>query len=229
MGQGSLDLSVAFPPLPKGEIYCALSGGVESTILLHLLIEQYPDRIIHPCTYHGGDRRQWEYHRAIELSIFFNLRKYWAETGPLRKLDLNNTPTGYFNNENRIFDLVRCNNPKFAAGFTGKNTTTLDPEIITPEEQIKNLQRYKIHRPFLLLNKVDTVNLYYRFDCAYLLQYTHSCQTRGDIHCGQCHACWERIDAFTQLGKKDPAIYADDYELLVKQVSKYFKTRWPRS
>lgn len=227
MGQGSLTLS--FPELPAGNIYLALSGGVESTILLHLLLEQYPSRKVIPCTYRPPDRRQWEFTNALKISQLFGIGDLHVETSPIRKHKPFTTVGEYFNNENRLFDLVRMHDRKYVAGFTGKNTTTLDPEIITPKEQLSYLKQERIYRPFLTFNKVDTVNLFYQYDCVYLLSHTHSCQTRGDIHCGQCHACWERIDAFTQLGKKDPAIYADDYEFLVKQVSKYFKTRWPRS
>ena len=126
-----------------------------------------------------------------------------------------------------MFKNVRSD-PLFVAGFTGKNTTTLDPEIITPEEQDKYLLWYGVHRPFLKMDKHHTIDMFYKLGADSLLAYTQSCQRSGRGHCGECYACWERIYAFDQLGKKDPAIYKQDYDLLVKQVKRFFYQRWPK-
>lgn len=225
-----VDLDVMFPVLPEGTIYIALTGGVESTILLYLMLEKYPaDRLV-ACTYRYGDRRLWEYGNAAKIANMFGVKHveagYHANshhmTVPLE-------PRDYFNRENGVFDKVKKEDPTFVAGFTGKNTTTLDPENITPEEQIKYLEWFNVHRPFLMMDKHHTVDLYYKMGAEALLQHTHSCQTSGDEHCGDCHACWERIDAFDRLGRKDPAIYKQDYDLLVKQVRSFFHKRWPRN
>ena len=127
----------------------------------------------------------------------------------------------YFNRENKLFDRVRTY-PNFVAGFTGKNTTTLDPEIITPEEQVHYLKHMNIHRPFLLMDKSHTIDLYYKLHIEDLLQHTHSCIQSGDAPCGSCHACYERIEAFDRLGRKDPAIYEQDYESLVQKVRRFY-------
>ena len=78
------------------------------------------------------------------------------------------------------------------------------------------------------MDKHNTTDLYYKLGVGNLLRFTQSCQRFGDHHCGECYACWERIYAFELLGKKDPAIYKQDYDLLAKQVKLYFLKRWPR-
>lgn len=237
MGQGSivvgtdnrlLDFSLLFPPLPDGEIYVGLSGGIESTAVLHLVHDQYRNHDIIPCTVKHKDRRMWEYDNAYKIASLYGLGHVHTESHSLRLKTKFRTPLEYFNQENYLFDSVRKNNPRFVAGFTGKNTTTLDPEIITVKQQHTFRVLFKVHRPLLQCDKHHTVDIFYKLGIEDTLQHTHSCQVNDRIHCGQCHACWERIDAFDRLGKKDPAIYSDDYDKLVEQVRRFFKIRWPR-
>lgn len=37
------------------------------------------------------------------------------------------------------------------------------------------------------------------------IELTWSCHREGSVHCGQCYACRQRLDAFGSLGVKDPA------------------------
>lgn len=223
------DLDEMFPVLPPGNIYVALSGGVESTILLYLLQEKYSrDRLI-GCTVKYGDRRFWEFNNAKKIANIFRIKHvqagFVAKSAILAR-QFSSTQE-YFNRENLVFYNVR-QDPLFVAGFTGKNTTTLDPEIITPDEQSKYLTWYGVHRPFLEMDKYKTTELYYKLNVDHLLGQTHSCQVYGNVHCGRCHGCSERIDAFDRLGKKDPAIYKEDYDTLVKVVRESFHVKWPR-
>ena len=222
------DFNEMFPDLPEGNIYIALSGGIESTVLLYIMQEIYPPDQLIACTFRFGDRRQWEVPNSANLAALFGIKH--VEAGYMEKFARYKPPTplAYFNRENGLFDIPRTD-PKFVAGFTGKNTTTLDPEIITPEEQQKYLIWYNVHRPFLTMNKTHTVDLFYKLNIEDLLQHTYSCQRGGSLHCGDCHACWERIDAFNQLGRKDPAIYEGSYSQIAARVNKQFKTRWLRS
>ena len=225
-----VDLDELFPELPPGNIYIALTGGVESTILLYLMLEKYSANRIIACTFRFGDRRRWEFGNAKKMADKFGIRHveagYLENSAPLIK----ELPTSreYFNRENLVFNNIKQQDSTFVAGFTGKNTTTLDPENITPEEQSKYLIWYSVHRPFLKMDKHHTIDLFYKLGAENLLGLTQSCQRFGDRHCGDCHACWERIYAFEQLGKKDPAIYQQDYDLLAKKVKSYFHQRWPR-
>lgn len=225
-----VDLDEIFPQLPEGNIYIALTGGAESTILLYLMQEKYSKSNLIACTYRYGDRRLWEFDTAKKIADMFNIKHIEAGYLANSAIMAASLPTSkeYFNRENGVFNNVR-KDPKFVAGFTGKNTTTLDPENITPNEQSKYLQWFNVHRPFLKMDKHHTIDLFYKLGAEPLLQHTYSCQTGNqNMHCGECHACFERIDAFDRLGKKDPAIYMQDYDLLVRQVRESFHIKWPR-
>lgn len=37
------------------------------------------------------------------------------------------------------------------------------------------------------------------------IELTWSCHREGDAHCGRCYACTQRLEAFSELGIKDPA------------------------
>lgn len=239
MGSGSLsdlftigvdnivvDLDEMFPALPPGNIYVALTGGIESTLVLYLLIEKYSASRVIACTYRFGDRRAWEFGNAKAMAERLGVKHveagYLANSiGMAEQLP---TPIAYFNRENGVFDNVRKMDPSFVAGFTGKNTTELDPEVVTREEQEKYLVWYNVHRPLLATDKHHSIDLLVKLGAEELLKYTHTCQRGGRGNaCGECHACFERVDAFDRLGMKDPAIYKQDYELIVSNVRKFFK------
>jgi 7-cyano-7-deazaguanine synthase in queuosine biosynthesis len=216
------DFEQAFPELPDGNIYAAVTGGVESTLLLFLLLSVYGHERVIACTYEFGDRRQWEWPKAHHVVKVLNCKQH--VTAGFMKTFKPSDPTSaeiYFNRENKLFDHVRTD-PKFVAGFTGKNTTTLDPEVITPTEQVHYLKYFNVHRPFLLMDKSHTIDLYYKLHVESLLADTHSCIQSGTTPCGSCHACYERIEAFDRLGRIDPAIYGQDYDSLVQKVRRYY-------
>lgn len=222
------DLDKAFPPLPPGNIYIGVTGGVESSIVLHLLVERYPNHNIIPCTWKFGDRRYNEYYHAEIICAQVGLASKHVQAGYLkhsaeavREPDLIDDR---FNKENKLFMNFE-NDPNFVAGFTGKNTTELDPEKIRPEEQEKYLVWYKVHRPLLTYNKHHAVDLYYKVGAEDLLEFTNSCSFARARHCGRCDGCFERIEAFDRLGIRDPAIYDEDFNVLVHRVRRHYHDR----
>jgi len=225
------DFDTMFPELPLGNIYVALTGGVESTLVYYLALKFYgADRVI-PTTWRYGDRRQWEFVNAKRIATMYGQGDVHVEAGYLESFSkriIDTSSAGkYFNRENNVFRKIRERDPLFIAGFTGKNTTTLDPECITPEEQQHYLVYLNIHRPLLPMNKVHTVDMFYKLGIVDLLEQTYSCQHGGVAHCGNCHACWERVDAFNKLGRKDVVLYKGDYDMISHQVAEFFRTRWP--
>ena len=59
--------------------------------------------------------------------------------------------------------------------------------------------------PFVMKTKADIVALGKDLDVPYAL--TWSCYKGGDIHCGTCGTCVERIEAFKLSGVTDPTLY----------------------
>ena len=63
-----------------------------------------------------------------------------------------------------------------------------------------------IEAPFVAMTKADVIRLGQSLGVPFEL--TLSCmQPRGGRHCGRCSKCRERIEAFEEVGSKDPAGY----------------------
>ncbi|WPX96050.1 7-cyano-7-deazaguanine synthase QueC [Candidatus Bandiella euplotis] len=72
----------------------------------------------------------------------------------------------------------------------------------------------KIHAPLLQLNKAQIIQEGLRLGVDYSL--TSSCYNPNieGVACGQCDACQLRINAFTDIGLRDPIKYTDSYTYL---------------
>lgn len=65
--------------------------------------------------------------------------------------------------------------------------------------------RLKIRTPFAGLSKADVV----RRGAGMPLELTVSCaRPRGNVHCGACTKCAERVEGFLEAGVADPTLYA---------------------
>ncbi|CAK7005887.1 MAG: 7-cyano-7-deazaguanine synthase [Desulfovibrio sp.] len=62
-----------------------------------------------------------------------------------------------------------------------------------------------VEAPFIAMSKADIIALGLRLGVPYAL--TRSCYTAGEIACGVCGTCTERLAAFRANGTEDPAPY----------------------
>jgi 7-cyano-7-deazaguanine synthase len=76
---------------------------------------------------------------------------------------------------------------------------------------------FAVLAPFVMMTKADIAQLGDELKVDWTQ--TWSCYKGGDIHCGRCSTCLERIEAFGIAGVSDPTNYADVslYEELVKE------------
>ena len=88
------------------------------------------------------------------------------------------------------------------------------PEFIDSLERTMRLgmagyggELFKIFAPFVNKDKTAVVREGYRLGVNFLD--TWSCYVGGDIHCGRCGTCVERIEAFSLAGVDDPTPYGD--------------------
>ena len=68
--------------------------------------------------------------------------------------------------------------------------------------------RIELLRPFIHLDKAGIAKLGSTLGVDY--GRTWSCYKGGDLHCGKCGTCVERIEAFALAGIPDPTIYETD-------------------
>lgn len=184
-----IDYDDMFPIIPDGEdIFIAVSGGVESMLLLHLCAQRYTNHTLIPFTGILADRRRWEAQcaqtmiQSITPQLAHNHRIIdsgvgWLEFENIRNSYRNSdtTPEGFYSTENRTMlltlsymtsvDGVTPNNEKAynSFTFTGKNWSTLDPENITKQQQAAFSQHAlssKILRPFLGLAKEHIISIF---------------------------------------------------------------------
>jgi 7-cyano-7-deazaguanine synthase len=66
-----------------------------------------------------------------------------------------------------------------------------------------NGQAYKILLPLSEMNRKEIIRLAIRLKIP--IEQTWSCHREGNVHCGRCYACKQRLEAFDSLGLKDPA------------------------
>ena len=72
---------------------------------------------------------------------------------------------------------------------------------------LEGLADIKLYTPFITMSKTDIA-----LEAAKLgvpIEKTWSCYKGGDIHCGRCGTCVERLEAITLAGANDPTEYED--------------------
>lgn len=94
------------------------------------------------------------------------------------------------------------------------------PEFIKSFEEMQNyalegLSQIKLYTPFVELSKADIAAEGARLGVPFAD--TWSCYKGGEIHCGRCGTCVERIEAFAIAGVEDPTMY-EDHEFWKKAV-----------
>ncbi|TXH54674.1 MAG: 7-cyano-7-deazaguanine synthase, partial [Desulfurellales bacterium] len=66
---------------------------------------------------------------------------------------------------------------------------------------------FEIRTPFIYKTKADIVALGVKLGVPY--EKTWTCYNGGDVHCGRCATCVERLEAFDLAGAVDPVTYED--------------------
>lgn len=67
----------------------------------------------------------------------------------------------------------------------------------------KDNQAYQIVLPLAKMNRRQIIKLAMRLKAP--IELTWSCHREGTAHCGSCYSCKQRVEAFNELGLKDPA------------------------
>jgi 7-cyano-7-deazaguanine synthase len=65
-----------------------------------------------------------------------------------------------------------------------------------------NDQAYQILLPLSRMNRKQIIRLAIKLKAP--IELTWSCHREGTVHCGSCYACRQRLEAFDDLGLKDP-------------------------
>jgi hypothetical protein len=183
-----------------------LSGGLDSAVLLYLILKENKNISIQPFSIpkHDGSYvfvpRILEYFKAqfdIEIPSTIlvgdpNLHHSQQSTSAIKQIfeEYPYIDFIYFaTNQNPTHDF---NYDRYSKG--------------SYPDRVKASPHPKILMPFIEMYKDEILKIVFDNDQEELLKLTHSCTEQKTGRCGQCFQCNERAWAFRQLNKPDPGI-----------------------
>jgi hypothetical protein len=174
-----------------------LSGGLDSAILLYLLIKSNPKIDIHPFTIPKTDGAALYANPVIEhFNSKFDLS--------IPKIILVGNPTVHHRYQSTT--AVRTIFYRYPVDqlFIGINKNPIELENYpgAPVRDTKS-DHPKITFPFVDMTKDQILKIMFDEGQEDLMSITHSCTERSDARCGTCWQCTERAWAFSKLGKTD--------------------------
>lgn len=208
-----------------------LSGGLDSTVTLTAMLRAAaPGDLLRAVAFDYGQRHRKELNAARNVAIKLGV--------PLRVIDVRGllggdsvllwargeVPDGHYADESMRVTVVHARNMLFAsiavseAGEGGEVWLGVHggdhhiypdcrPSFWVPySEAVRAAYGVEIRTPYLRADKTQIV----REGVAYgaPMELTWSCYKGGELHCGTCGTCNERIEAFALAGVPDPTLYA---------------------
>lgn len=77
---------------------------------------------------------------------------------------------------------------------------------------------FHLEAPFVYINKAAIAQIGDQLKVPFAL--TWSCYKGGDVHCGRCGTCVERIEAFMDSAVADPTEYENGIEFALEEIAK---------
>jgi tRNA(Ile)-lysidine synthase TilS/MesJ len=186
------------PPIDLDKKYgIMLSGGLDSAVLLYLLIRQEPKIQLQPFTIDKTDGASCyanpivkHFNKKFNLSIPETI--YVGDSRAHHRVQSTTAVIDIFNNYlvNRLFIGINQNPPELdhLPGAPQRDKKSNDPRIIFP---------------FVDLYKTDIIEMMFKHNQQDLIYITHSCTEQSIGRCNRCWQCTERSWSFSKLGQED--------------------------
>lgn len=210
-------------------IHLSLSGGLDSTTLLALAMEE-EDRVV-PYSFDYGQRHVRELQSADAVAQHYGLDVIPLVLPRLSSPSLTGTqdiPHGHYAADTMVATIVNGRNLMFISTLVSKAEPGDEvwigvhagdhaiypdcrPAFIDPlARAIRAAYDVDLVAPFLDNSKSQIVDKAARLHAPLVLSW--SCYEGDTIHCGRCGTCVERAEAFHLAGVHDPTLYRDvDY------------------
>ena len=215
-----------------------LSGGMDSVTLLNYLKHEYPDAEFHAINLYYGQRHKKEIEYSKYWCDKFNIKYISYDLGFLKDIvkgvssmvsdskleiqnkeyDVNETPTSYVPFRNAIFTVIASSycesnnlyNVYYAGhrGDAGANYWDCSIEFVDTINELLMMRNIKLIAPFINYTKADIAKTAKELNVD--LSKTWSCYKGGDIHCGICSTCRERILAIKEADMIDNTEYEEN-------------------
>lgn len=219
---------------PVKSIVLIYSGGLDSTVLMYKLHNE--GFTVLPLSFNYGQRHQKELGSAVAITQRLGLRHEIANLQGITHLLKGSSqtdpsvpvPHGHYTAETMKLTVVPNRNMimlSVAAALAvaegirdvGYGAHAGDHAIYPDCRQpfvdamseaffVANEHKLWLHAPFLQMTKAEIVQLGNQLHVPF--EKTWSCYEGGELHCGLCGTCVERIEAFDNAGVVDPTQYA---------------------
>jgi hypothetical protein len=177
-----------------------LSGGLDSAILLYLLINQEPLIKIQPFTIDKTDGAS----RYADLLINHFNKKFSLS---ISKTIYVGDPTVHHRSQSTTAVIDIFNNHPVDQLFIGINQNPLELNHLPgAPNRDKKSKDPRIIFPFVDLYKTDIIKIMIKHGQEDLMSITHSCTEQSIGRCNKCWQCTERAWAFKKLAKEDIGI-----------------------
>jgi 7-cyano-7-deazaguanine synthase len=213
-----------------------LSGGLDSTVLAHLLDKGNFELFLTSFDYGQRHKRELEFAKKTATTLgarhaILDLQHVGSELSGSSLTDMAvDVPDGHYSEESMKATVVpnrnaimlsiaygiavanRCH--VVAAAFhTGDHTiypdcriefvTQLGTALAIGNEWADPVPQ--LHVPFIMASKQQIVTMGHRLQVPF--EDSFSCYRGGEVHCGSCGTCTERIEAFRLADVPDPTVY----------------------
>lgn len=177
-----------------------MSGGLDSAVLLYLMLKDCPAASIQPFYIAKHDGSYAYIDGIIEyVNLLFNIRL--PEPIKVGSPDIHHTQI----NQTGIRHVL-LKYPEIEKLFIGINQNPPqpwgDPKWEFPNRPISN-SNPRIEMPFMMLYKTHIVDLVDQFEIQALANLTHTCTEQVTGRCLKCFQCNERMWAYQTLGLTD--------------------------
>lgn len=216
-----------------------ISGGMDSVTLLHWLKHEYDGINLHALNMYYGQRHKKEQkyckywckklevpYTEYKLNFYNDIIKGVSAmvgnsdlTPPDKEYDPTETPVTYAPFRNALFTIISAaycesNNLKnvYTAihfGDAASNYWDCSKEYLDKINNLLAMRGITLNAPFVDMKKADIARTAKTLP-GFKLEKTWSCYKGGEVHCGTCSTCRERILAAKEAGLIDHTVYAEN-------------------
>lgn len=182
---------------PNKKYGILLSGGLDSAVLLYLIIREFPRIDLQPFTIPKKDGAILYADPIIShINNKFNLK--------IPKTIAVGDPTVHHRKQNKsaVIDIFQKHSVDFLFIAINQNPPELT-DLPGAPIRTKRVRDSRIILPFVDLIKTHIVDLMFEYSQEDLMAITHSCTEQPVGRCSQCWQCSERAWAFSSLNKID--------------------------
>jgi 7-cyano-7-deazaguanine synthase len=238
----NLEQALAFLPDTKHNVVSVLSGGLDSSVMTHMLVRKYGADRVFALSYDYGQKQRIELtmaartcqhlgvaHRVLDLGILGSIAsKISANISgsdvamptikdvlgdpqpktyvPFRNMILNSLAFSFAeaNKASHVFTGLQVHDEY---GYWDTTQKFVDSMNVVADQN--RTHKVRLEAPFSALSKKDEILIMQEMGAIDKLADTITCYNpTGDISCGVCPSCSERIQNFAAAGLVDPVPYA---------------------